>query len=107
MEIVRHPIMGELYQKEITFYFNDKAFTARCGQTVAAALMRNGIRKFGVSRKMNQARGLFCANGRCCSCFMTVNGQEHVRTCITQIENGMHVKQNLGDPDVRRVIDAE
>lgn len=107
MEVSNHPIFGEVKQSEVTFYFEDRQLTARIGQTVAAALMRNGIRKFGVSRKMNQSRGLFCANGRCCSCFMTVNGQEHVRTCMTTIEKGMRIKRNLGDPDVRRVIDAE
>lgn len=107
MQILNHPILGETFKGEITFYFDGKLLKARKGQTVAAALIANGFKKFGVSRKMEQPRGLFCANGRCCSCFMTVNGLDHVLTCMTLVEEGMKISPNDGDPDVRRDPDED
>lgn len=102
MQIWDHPVLGETSKEEITLYFEGEPLKARKGQIVAAALMANGIKKLGVSRKLRQSRGLFCANGRCCSCFMTVNGLDHVLTCMTLAEEGMRISINNGDPDVRR-----
>lgn len=89
-------------EKEISFYFNGKLLRAREGQTIAAALMANGIKKFGISRKLQQSRGVFCANGRCCSCFVSVNDLDHVLSCMNLVEEDMKVGSNNGDPDVRR-----
>ncbi|MFC7395342.1 (2Fe-2S)-binding protein [Scopulibacillus cellulosilyticus] len=102
MGILNHPVLGENRKEEITIFLNGKPLKARKGQTVAAALMANGIKKFGITRKLQQARGLFCANGRCCSCFMSVNGLDHVLACMTLAEEGMNIQLNEGDPDVRR-----
>ncbi len=103
MEIVNHPVLGELSQaKTVTLYFAGQPLTAREGQTVAAALMMNGIYKFGKSRKLLQARGLYCANGRCQSCLMTIDGVEHIRACSALVRDGMTVEENTGDPDIRR-----
>lgn len=107
MQILNHPVLGDTFKEEITFYFEGKPLKAKKGQTVSAALMANGIKKFGLSRKLRQPRGLFCANGRCCSCFMTVNGLDHVLTCMTLVEEGMRVSLNNSDPDVRRDLDED
>ena len=103
MEIVNHPVLGELpLSKTVTVYFEGKRLEVREGQTVASALIANGIYKFGNSRKLSQARGLYCANGRCQSCLMTIDGAEHVRACSTLVRDGMTMEKNTGDPDVRR-----
>lgn len=101
--IDHHPVLGKLRAEEITIFFEGEALKTRKGRTVAAALMENGISKFGVSRKMNQARGVFCAIGRCFSCFVTIDGEEHVRSCFVLAEDGMEIKRNMGDPDIRGV----
>ncbi|AGE23847.1 MULTISPECIES: (2Fe-2S)-binding protein [Geobacillus] len=101
MHIKNHPILGSCLQEPVTFYFNDQPYTAYKQQTVAAALIANGIRMFGLSRKLVQPRGMFCARGRCCSCYMTVNGEDHVRTCMIKVEEGMRVYPNLEDPEIR------
>jgi len=98
--ITEHPILPKVDQKVIQFYFNDQILHARAGQTIAGALMANGIKKFGISRKLHQARGLFCAKGRCYSCFVTVDGLDHVLSCMTLVEEGMNVRSKLSDPDV-------
>jgi sarcosine oxidase subunit alpha len=32
---------------------------------------------------------------------MTVNGEDHVRTCMIKVEEGMRVYPNLEDPEIR------
>lgn len=100
MHIKEHPVLGKPFQKPVTIYFNDEPYTAFEQQTVAAALLANGIKKLGLSRKLIQPRGLFCSRGRCCSCYMTVNGEDHVRTCMTRVEEGMKIYPNSEDPEV-------
>ncbi|WML31680.1 (2Fe-2S)-binding protein [Neobacillus sp. OS1-32] len=101
MHIKHHPVLGEQLQKTITIYFNDLPYTAYEQQTVAAALMANGIKRLGSSRNLVQPRGLFCTKGRCCSCYATINGEDHVRTCLTMVEDGMKIYPNDEDPEVR------
>jgi sarcosine oxidase subunit alpha len=101
MHIKKHPVLGEQLQEPVTIYFNDKPVKAFTQQSVAAALLANGVKKLGISRKLIQPRGLFCSRGRCCSCYMTVNGEDHVRTCMTRVKEGMKIYPNLEDPEVR------
>ncbi|MCU9602704.1 (2Fe-2S)-binding protein [Pallidibacillus thermolactis] len=100
MEIKQHPILEKTLQDDIYFYFNDKKMKAKKGQTVAGALMANGILEFGRSRKLNQARGLYCGVGRCMSCYVTINNQYHILSCTTLLEEGMKVYSNNSDPKV-------
>lgn len=102
MQIKEHPILEDKFKNEITFYFNDQALTAREGQTIAAALLANGFKQLGFSRKLRQPRGMFCARGRCVSCLVTVDELEHVLSCQTLVEEGMNIYTNHDDPDVRR-----
>lgn len=101
MHIKHHPVLGDKLQKQVTIYFNDEPFTAYEHQSVAAALYANDVKKLGVSRNLVQPRGLFCTRGRCCSCYVTVNGEDHVRSCLTEVEDGMKIYPNDGDPVVR------
>ena len=103
LDIIDHPVLGELLKEEkITIFFEGEAILARLGQTIASALIGNGVYNLGNSRNLVKPRGLFCSNGRCCSCYMTVNKIEHVRTCVTLVEEGMKIQRNTSDPDVRR-----
>ena len=101
MHISEHPVLKEKSNEKVFFYFNNHRLEAKKGQTVAAALMANCIRKLGVSRKLSQPRGLYCSNGRCTSCFVTINGLDHVISCTTLVENNMQVFSNNNDPEIR------
>ncbi|MET3696957.1 2Fe-2S iron-sulfur cluster protein [Bacillus oleivorans] len=101
MHIEKHPVFGEQLKESVTIYFNNIPLKAYRQQSVAAALMANGIKRLGLSRKLVQPRGLFCSRGRCCSCYMTVNGEDHVRTCMVHVEEGMQIFPNDEDPSVR------
>jgi sarcosine oxidase subunit alpha len=102
MNIVTHPVLGNLPQAEnVAIYFKGKKILARDGQTVAAALISNGIYQFGHSRNLAQSRGLYCGNGRCQSCLVTIDGINHIRSCQTLVRDGMVIETAEGDPDVR------
>lgn len=103
MEVVQHPILGQLPKaRTVTIYFNGTPLLAREGQTVAAALMAHGIYKLGQSRTLSQARGLYCGSGRCQSCLMTINGVDHERSCRTLVKEGMVVTPNSDEQDGER-----
>ncbi|MFK9090281.1 (2Fe-2S)-binding protein [Bacillus salipaludis] len=101
MHIENHPILGKKLQEPVTIYYNDLPLQAFKQQSVAAALMANGVKQLGVSRKLIQPRGVFCSRGRCYSCYVTVNGEDHVRSCMKKVEEGMEIYPNLEDPEVR------
>ncbi|WP_066295436.1 (2Fe-2S)-binding protein [Bacillus sp. FJAT-29937] len=100
MHIKNHPYFGEKLIDPVTIYYEGKPLRAYKHQTIASALMANGIKKLGVTRKNVQARGLFCSRGRCCSCYMTVDGEDHIQTCMKRVEEGMKILPNNADPKI-------
>jgi sarcosine oxidase subunit alpha len=101
MDIIDHPVLGKLTaKKNITIYFEGKKVLARDGVTVAAALIAEGVYALGQSRNLSQARGMYCANGRCQSCLVNIDGVERVRSCSTLVRDGMIIKQSTRDPDL-------
>ena len=81
----------------VTLRFQGKPVFCRPGTSVAAALWENGIRVLSHSPKYGRPRGLTCARGQCTSCLMRVDGVPNVRTCETEVRDGMAVeKQDTG-----------
>ncbi|KAF2958897.1 pyridine nucleotide-disulfide oxidoreductase [Thermotoga sp. Ku-13t] len=97
--IVEHPILKAKTARVVKFYFEDKELEALEGETIAAALIANGIDVFGKSER-GRPRGFFCAIGKCSSCLMLVDGEPNVRVCITLVKEGMRVQRQLGRSDV-------
>lgn len=97
MRIEEHPILG-CYEKgnKVHFTFDGKDLIGFAGESIAAALKANGIMIHRYTSKSHKPRGIFCAIGRCTDCVMIVNGKPNVRTCITQLEEGMTVQTQYG-----------
>jgi len=66
------------------------------GDTIASALVANGVKVFRESIKLHRPRGFYCAIGNCSSCLMTVDGVPNIRTCITPLKEGMHIERIKG-----------
>lgn len=96
MRIEKHPIIEIPIKKEITFFYNGKEMIGYLGDTIASALHAAGIKVFSHSIEKHRPRGFYCAIGNCGSCFMTVNGEQNVKTCITLLEEGMHILHQEG-----------
>ena len=93
--IERHPILEFESGEKIEFYFEGRPLVARSTDTIASALIANGIDIFGWTER-GRPRGFFCAIGKCSSCLVVVNGVPNVRACITPIEQGMRVERQRG-----------
>jgi sarcosine oxidase subunit alpha len=96
--IVKHPIINvEDPEKKphVTFYFEDQAICAFPDDTVASALIANGIDIFGFTEH-NHPRGFFCAIGKCSACLVEIDGIPNIRACITPVREGMRVKRQAG-----------
>ena len=97
MRIQEHPILGEYKKgKPVRFTFDGKNITGYEGESIAAALKAAGVMIHRYTAKRHRPRGIFCAVGRCTDCVMIVDGQPNVRTCVTELKEGMDVKTQHG-----------
>lgn len=94
--ITQHPILSIPEAREFTITVDGREITAREGETVAAALMANGIRSFRHTAKHHEPRGIFCGIGQCTDCIMEIDGVMNVRACMTIVRPGMMVRSQEG-----------
>lgn len=93
MRVKDHPILGPLKEREVVeIIYNGKKLKSYKGDSVASALIANGVLKFRESSKIGESRGYFCGIGLCTDCMMKVNGIRNVRTCITEVKENMIVE---------------
>ncbi|MDD3981736.1 MAG: (2Fe-2S)-binding protein [Spirochaetales bacterium] len=94
--IVKHAVLGDMpAQKEVTIYFEGKPLRALEGEPIMAALVAAGVSVFRYTKK-GSPRRMFCGIGRCTDCVMTVDGVPGVRTCVTEVRDGMKVERQQG-----------
>ena len=85
----------------LRFHFENRLVEAKPGDTIAAALYRDGQRIFSRSFKYHRPRGLLCVSGKCPNCLMNVDGIPNVRTCITPVRDEMKVKAQNAYPSLK------
>ena len=91
--IVDHPVLGKLSdRKEITFTFDGQTYTGYEGDTIASALLANGVRTLRVHEESGKPRGIYCNIGHCFECRVNVNDEAGVRACLTEVKDNMVVK---------------
>ncbi len=96
-----HPILDFEFprKKQVKFTFDGKALEGYENEPIAAALVAAGYSKMRESLK-GHPRGLFCAIGKCSSCFMVVDGVPNVRTCVEPLKEGMKVETQYGKGEI-------
>lgn len=98
--IEEHPILGKQQKgRLVKFLYNGQEIEGYEGETIAAALKAAGIMIHRYTKKEHKPRGIFCAIGRCTDCVMIVDGKPNIRTCVTQLKEGMSVKTQYGVGD--------
>jgi predicted molibdopterin-dependent oxidoreductase YjgC len=99
MRVKNHPILKFEDKQEISFEFEGEEVIGYQGDSIASALIDNGVKTFGYSIKYHRPRGFYCAIGNCASCNMEVDGQPNVRTCLTALKPGMkvYIQRNKGE----------
>lgn len=98
--IFDHPILGKLeHRQQIPFQFDGKTYIAYEEETVAAALLANGIRWLRVHEESGTPRGFYCNIGHCMECRVTVNGKANQRACLTVVGKDMVVESGKQHPN--------
>lgn len=79
---------------EIAFSFDGRRLQARVGESIAAALLRNGIR--GFRQTASGRRGPLCGMGVCFECSVELRQPGGhpliVRACVTPVEQDLVVE---------------
>ena len=75
----------------VTVTIAGKAFEAREGDTVAAAMLAAGHVAFRHSAVSGAPRGPWCLMGACFECLVTIDGVADRQACMTPVRQGMRV----------------
>jgi ferredoxin len=78
-----------------SFSFGDQEVTARVGQSIAAALLANGIRTLRIDEAGN-SKGILCGIGYCFECRCVVDDEPDRRVCMVEAKPGMRVRRQQG-----------
>ncbi len=76
----------------LPFTFEGQPLQARAGESVAAALLANGIRHWR-NAEDGSPRGLFCGVGQCWECRCIIDGRPNARACTTEVTPGLAVRR--------------
>jgi glycine/D-amino acid oxidase-like deaminating enzyme len=88
-----HPLI-QTTGRPVNFSYDGQTLQAQEGETIAAALVANGIRTLRHT-KGGQRRGLYCGMGACQECLVTVDGVGSQRACMTKVQDGQVVSAAL------------
>ncbi|MCZ2258529.1 (2Fe-2S)-binding protein [Sporosarcina sp. G11-34] len=91
--ILDHPVLGKLKnQTPVTFTFDGKTYEGFEGDTIASALLANGVRQLRVHEETGAPRAIYCNIGHCFECRVTINETDTTRACMTTIQENMVVE---------------
>jgi sarcosine oxidase subunit alpha len=95
--------------ESIAFSLDGQRLLGRAGDTLAAALLRNGVTTFTRSIKYHRPRGPFCLAGSCGQCLLRVDGVPSLPACRLPLREGLACeRQNAptgAESDFFRAVD--
>ncbi|KXH83911.1 (2Fe-2S)-binding protein [Sporosarcina sp. HYO08] len=92
MRVVNHPVLGKLpEQNRITIRFNGQPYEAYEGDTIASALMAQGVKTLRKHEMSGEGRGIYCNIGHCFECRVQVGDRKVVRACLTPVSEGIEI----------------
>lgn len=80
----------------VGFSFDGRAMTARAGDTVAAALLANGVQACRQTPVSGAPRGPYCMMGVCFDCLVVIDGVGNRQGCLIPLRDGMRVETQMG-----------
>ena len=91
--------------ERVRFTVDGRPAEAEAGVSLLAALWNDGV--CAVRRSVSgEARGPLCGMGSCFECRVTLDGQPHVRSCLTPVRDGMSVMLRAASPPAPALADA-
>lgn len=79
----------------VEFTFNGVAVSCFEGETLATALLADGVTEFDTTRS-GAPRQPLCNMGTCFDCVVVVDGAPLTRSCLTYAVDGMNVESSRG-----------
>lgn len=80
----------------LSFEFDGRPMTARAGDTVAAALLANGVVACRETPVSNSPRGPYCMMGICFECLVIIDGIGNRQGCLVPLVEGMRIETQRG-----------
>lgn len=80
----------------LNFSFDGRAMRARAGDTVAAALLANGVQACRQTPVSGAPRGPYCMMGVCFECLVVIDGVGNRQGCLVPLREGMRVETQAG-----------
>ncbi len=82
--------------RTVTITFEGTAVAAREGDSVAAALLAEGIAATRSTPVSGAPRGPFCMMGVCFECLVEIDGEPNRQACMVEVREGMAVRPMRG-----------
>jgi predicted molibdopterin-dependent oxidoreductase YjgC len=86
-------------QERLSFTLDGKLMEARAGDSVAAALLANGVSSCRTTPVSGAHRAPFCMMGVCFDCLMMIDGIGNRQACQVPVRAGMVVATQQGRPE--------
>ena len=81
----------------VTSWFCDRAIDAAVYDSVAAALLADGIQSFGRRPVSAAPRAPFCMIGNCFDCLVEIDGETNLQACLVTVRDGMRIRPHPGN----------
>jgi len=81
---------------DCTIVWEGRELPARTGESLATALLANGIVVFRETPVGGQPRGPLCLMGACFDCLVEVEGAQNVQACLTPVRPGLRAAMQHG-----------
>jgi len=82
--------LSGVFPETVELTVNGRTISVPKGTTVLSAVAISGVETTRVS-VTGQPRGPLCGMGICHECRVTINGQDHKRSCMIESGQGMNV----------------
>lgn len=83
--------------KAVNIVFEGRPLDVYEGESVAAALLAEGVTCFRVTARGGEPRAPYCGMGTCFDCVVVVDGRPNVRSCRIAVRDGMRIERQLGE----------
>lgn len=90
------PMRERQVSATLAFTFDGRPMTARAGDTVATALLANGVVACRETPVSDSPRAPYCLMGVCFECLVVIDGVGNRQGCLVPLAEGMAIETQHG-----------
>ena len=88
--------------ERVTIRIDGRRVDAVAGESVAAALLAEGVTRTHVTAARGAPRGPYCGIGACFDCLVTIDGVGNRRACMVEVAPGMSIETQGSKREITR-----